>query len=218
MVAEDIPLDIVHEDAEIIVVNKPAGMLVHPSHREKTGTLLNALTFHLNRPGIGGGSRAATRPGLVHRLDKETSGLIVVAKTQRVHRILARHFMKKRVEKRYLALVDGVIERDEGSIEAPIGRHADLKHWSVKEDGKHSMSRFRVVARHEDTTLVELEPVTGRTNQLRIHCQAIGHPIVGDTRRGGREFERMCLHACRLSFPHPATNDLVTFKSSSPFS
>jgi 23S rRNA pseudouridine1911/1915/1917 synthase len=225
MVAEDIPLDLVFEDDAIIVVDKPAGMLVHPSHREKTGTLLNALTFHINQEVLTRrreDAKAAKdsvfiRPGLIHRLDKDTSGLIVIAKTAAAHRVLCRHFMKKRVEKRYAALVEGVVEPDEGTIDAPIGRHAELKHWSVKEGGKLSQTRFWVRQRNKDTTLVELEPVTGRTNQLRIHCELIGHPIVGDTRRGGREFERLCLHAVEMSFPHPATGERVTFNSPSPF-
>ena len=216
MVPQDIPLDIVFEDGEIIVVNKPAGMLVHPSHREKTGTLLNALTYHLNA-GANIKDSALIRPGLVHRLDKHTSGLIVVAKTARTHRILAAHFMKKRVEKRYLALVEGVVKPDDGTIEAPIGRHADIKHWSVKEDGKHSVSRYRVIERFDDRTLIELEPVTGRTNQLRIHCELIGHPIVGDVKRGGRESERLCLHAYTLAFPHPATGEVISFNSPRSF-
>lgn len=221
MVAEDIPLDIVFEDAEIIVVDKPAGMLVHPSHREKTGTLLNALTFHMNRtdatPISDGISAPFIRPGLVHRLDKETSGLIVVAKTPIAHRKLARSFLKKRVEKQYVALIEGVVGPDAGTIEAPIGRHADIKHWSVKEGGKHALTRYQVKQRREDTTLVELEPVTGRTNQLRIHCESIGHPIVGDTRRGGRKHKRLCLHASRLSFPHPSSSKMLEFNSRTPF-
>jgi 23S rRNA pseudouridine1911/1915/1917 synthase len=222
-------------------------MLVHPSHREKTGTLLNALTYHLNRPVPRGGNATVKerapvhhtavdadrgtlvhtrvsarrdtphiRPGLVHRLDKQTSGLIVVAKTPGAHRILSRHFLKKLVQKRYIALVEGVIKEDEGTIEAPIGRHADIKHWSVKEGGKFSQTRFWVRERHADTTLVELEPVTGRTNQLRIHCELIGHPIAGDVRRGGREFARLCLHAHNLAFPHPATGEIVKFISAVP--
>ncbi len=220
---ENIDLDIVHEDTDIIVVNKPVGMLVHPSHRENNGTLLNALAYWLNEDqltqsreeattqgvsdngvaAVGKARPAIVRPGLIHRLDKQTSGLVVVAKNARAHRILCNHFMKKRVEKRYLALVDGIVEPDEGTIEAPIGRYADLKLWSVKEDGKHSESRFWVRERRADTTLLELEPVTGRTNQLRIHCELIGHPIVGDVLRKGRDFERLCLHAHTLAFPHP---------------
>lgn len=209
---EDIPLDIVFEDNWIVVVNKPAGMLTHPSHRENTGTLLNALAFHCNRNAAG-----QIRPGLPHRLDKQTSGLIVVAKTLLAHRRLSASFMKKRVEKRYIALVEGIVEKDDGVIEAPIGRYAEIRHWGVKADGKHSITRFRVRERHADTTLIELEPVTGRTNQLRIHCESIGHPIVGDTRRGGREFTRLCLHAWNLAFPHPGADSMIRFASDHSF-
>lgn len=208
MLPEEIPLDIIHEDTDIIVVNKPAGMLAHPSHRENSGTLLNGLVYYLNR----NGSRVI-RPGLIHRLDKQTSGLMVVAKNARAHRILSGHFMRKRVEKRYLALVDGVVSDNEGTIDAPIGRYDELKHWSVKPDGKHSTSRFWVRERHADTTLIELEPVTGRTNQLRIHCELIRHPIVGDTKRGGRESVRLCLHAFKLVIPHPSTNETLNFET-----
>ncbi|MEQ1641897.1 MAG: RluA family pseudouridine synthase [Pyrinomonadaceae bacterium] len=230
---ENIDLDVVHEDSDIIVVNKPAGMLVHPSHRENSGTLLNALSYWLNKDDLTQSRKGAktqrifdipasalsderspiVRPGLIHRLDKQTSGLVVVAKNARAHRILCNHFMKKRVEKRYLALVDGIVEQSEGTIEAPIGRYADLKLWSVKEDGKHSESRFWVRERYADTTLLELEPVTGRTNQLRIHCELIGHPIVGDVQRNGREFERLCLHAYKIGFQHPTTNERVVFEA-----
>ena len=231
---DNIPLDIVFEDEHIIVVNKPAGMLVHPSHRENNGTMLNALSYYLNRDAatrrrsdaeieVPASQRLAVRqssslvrPGLPHRLDKQTSGLIVVAKHAMAHRRLSAHFLKKRVEKRYLALVDGIVERERGTIEAPIGRFAELKQWSVKADGKHSESRFWVRDRHTDTTLIELEPVTGRTNQLRIHCELIGHPIVGDIQRGGREFERLCLHAYKLAFPHPTTNEPTVFEIGVP--
>lgn len=235
MQPEDIPLDIVYEDAEIVVVNKPAGMLVHPSHRDKNGTLLNALVFHLNSKGVEEersrgeskmqisstpfllySSTSFIRPGLPHRLDKQTSGLIVVAKTARAHRRLTEHFMAKRVEKLYIALVEGIVKSDVGTIIAPIGRFPELKHWSVKEDGKLSETKYFVRERFEDTTLLELEPVTGRTNQLRIHCELIGHPIVGDTRRGGREFRRLCLHANKLAFPHPASGERMEFVSDLP--
>lgn len=232
MQPEDIPLNIVYEDSAIIVVDKPAGMLVHPTHRERRGTLLNALTFYLNdyqifKEGdrearfltvafLPGQVKGTIRPGLVHRLDKETSGLMVVAKTLMAHRRLAREFMKKRVEKRYIALVDGVIDKKEGLIELPIGRFAEKKFWDVKSDGKISVTRYRVIERLGDATLVELEPVTGRTNQLRIHCAAIGHPIAGDTQRGGREFGRLCLHAFQLSFRHPATNEAINLQTKLP--
>lgn len=234
---ENIPLDIVFEDAHLIVVNKPTGMLVHPSHREKTGTLLNALAYHLNRNSLRAspvylrrssasptntkekcGYAAAVRPGLVHRLDKNTSGLIVVAKTPAAHRALSRSFMRKQVKKLYIALVEGIIEQDAGTITAPIGRHAMQKQWSVHPTGKHSVTNYRVLSRNRDTdtTLIELEPVTGRTNQLRIHCQSIGHPILGDQQRSTRAHSRLCLHAQHLAFPHPATAELITLETPIP--
>lgn len=208
---ERIALDVVFEDNDLIVVNKPAGMLVHPSHRENSGTLLNAIVHHLNADASSQDS--VVRPGLIHRLDKDTSGLIVVAKNARAHRILARHFMKKLVTKRYLVLVEGIVRENEGDIVAPIGRYDELKHWSVKADGKYSESRFWVIERRADTTLIEMEPITGRTNQLRIHCEAMGHPIVGDVKRGGREFRRLCLHAWKLEFPHPNGTGRIEFES-----
>ena len=225
---ENVPLDIVFEDDEIIVVNKPPGMLVHPTHRDKNGTLLNALSFYLNKENLDAQNKQETkftvedsrskmvRPGLIHRLDKETSGLIVVAKTSHAHRVLAAHFKKKLVEKRYLALVDGFVAEGRGSIAAPIGRFAEQKWWGVKDDGKHAETRFWVRERSDEATLLELEPVTGRTNQLRIHCASIGHPIIGDVKRGGREFAPMCLHAHKLGFRHPATGEWLRFESDLP--
>jgi 23S rRNA pseudouridine1911/1915/1917 synthase len=216
MQPEDIALEIIYEDNAIIVVNKPAGMLVHPTHRDKNGTLLNALAFHLNRERFplkrGDAEKNVVRPGLVHRLDKETSGLMVIAKSVEIHRRLAREFMKKRVEKRYVALVDGALCDDDGTIESPIGRFPEKKIWDIKADGKLSVTRYRVIERYADSTLVELEPVTGRTNQLRIHCASVGHPIVGDVQRGGREFGRLCLHSYNLTFRHPATLETVEFR------
>jgi 23S rRNA pseudouridine1911/1915/1917 synthase len=263
---EALELDIVHEDAHLIVVNKPAGMLVHPSHREKTGTLLNALTHHLNRSSLralpaylrkssafpsgpekergyaavprhrleegernhtgrakpfrssSGEAAKIIRPGLVHRLDKNTSGLIVVAKTPAAHRALSRSFMRKQVKKLYIALVEGLVPDDAGTIEAPIGRHADQKQWSVHPTGKHSITNYRVIERRTATnsTLVELEPVTGRTNQLRIHCQSLGHPILGDQQRSTRPYDRLCLHAWKIEFPHPATHEFIRFETLLP--
>ena len=199
MKPEPIPLEIVFEDAELIVVNKPAGMLVHPTHGQKTGTLLNALAFYLNN------SRKSSffRAGLVHRLDRQTSGLILIAKTARSHRILSDHFRRKLIEKKYFALVQGVVKDDAGTIDAPIGRYAEEKLWNIKTDGKRAVTNFWVKERFADETLLELEPVTGRTNQLRIHLAHTGHPILGDTVYGGREFPRLCLHAYKLVFWHP---------------
>lgn len=218
MQPEEIPLNIIYEDSYIIIVDKPAGMLVHPTHRDKNGTLLNALTFYLNKENIadGGPQKPRVRPGLVHRLDRETSGLLVIAKSIDVHRRLGREFLKKRVEKRYVALVDGVIDDDDGTIDSPIGRYPERKLWDIKEDGKVSVTRYRVIERFVDTTLVELEPVTGRTNQLRIHSASVGHPIVGDEQRGGQPFSRLCLHAFNLSFRHPQSNSRVEFVSEIP--
>jgi 23S rRNA pseudouridine1911/1915/1917 synthase len=212
MVAEPLPLDIIFEDADIVVVDKPGGMLVHPSHREKRGTLLNGLSHHLNQNG-----GPHIRAGLIHRLDKQTSGLIVVAKNARAHRVLAGHFMKKLVQKRYFAMVGGLVANNEGTMTDPIGRFADRKQWTVTEDGKHAETRYWVRERFSDLTLLELEPVTGRTNQLRIHCEALGHPIVGDTRRGGRAADRLYLHAAKLSFPHPTTYETIEFVSEVSF-
>lgn len=212
MLPQDIPIDVVHEDADLIVVNKPAGMLVHPSHYEKNGTLLNAVVHRMNQSNVG----LHQRPGLIHRLDKDTSGLIVLAKNPRAHRILCSHFQRKLVEKRYSAMVDGVVSEDHGTINGNIGRNADAKIWEVKADGKPAETRFWVRERLADRTLVELEPVTGRTNQLRIHCAAIGHPIVGDLIRGGSRHDRMCLHASALSFRHPSGGEAVRLTSEMP--
>lgn len=207
---EDVRLDIVFEDREFLVVNKPSGMLVHPTVRVRTGTLLNALAHHLN---IDPDSTADfVRAGLVHRLDKDTSGLIVIAKNPRSHRILCSHFQRKLVEKRYFAVVEGILADDSGTIEAPIGRFAEERIWNIKEDGKNSISRYVVKERRGDSTLVELEPVTGRTNQLRIHLAHIGHPIVGDIKYGGRAHSRLCLHAFKLELWHPNGGEQLTFE------
>jgi len=246
MQPQAIALDVIYEDDELIVINKPEDMLMHPSHRDNSGTLLNALAFYLNddreaeegekrRRGEKEQESAAydvsssppllfsfslehvVRPGLPHRLDRLTSGLVVVTKTARAHRIISGHFLKKRVEKLYLALVDGLVEQDRGTIDAPIGRFADIKLWGVKDDGKRAVTNYKVRARYENTTLLELEPVTGRTNQLRIHAAHIGHPIVGDVQRAGTPYKRLCLHAYRLAFPHPVTREMMRFEKEIDF-
>jgi 23S rRNA pseudouridine1911/1915/1917 synthase len=213
MVPEDLHLDVVQDDPEFVIVNKPVGMLVHPSHRDKSGTVLNALAFLLNR--TSGASHI--RPGLVHRLDRETSGLLVISKNTRSHRRIAIQFQRKQVEKKYLAMVDGSVAADAGVIDHGIGRFAAEKRWGVKADGRYAETRFRVVERHDSRTLLELEPITGRTNQLRIHCAAIGHPIIGDTTRGGSAFPRLCLHAEKLFFRHPSTWEPMTFEQDVDF-
>lgn len=217
---QNIPISIVFEDAALVVVNKPHGMLVHPTHAEKNGTMLNALAYHLNREKLEGngvaGPLAFIRPGLIHRLDRHTSGLVAVAKTSRAHRVLSDHFQRKLVGKTYLALVDGVVKEDSGTIEAPIGRFAELKFWDVNPEGKDSVTRYKVRERFDNATLLELEPVTGRTNQLRIHCAHIGHPITGDADRGGNPFSRVCLHAWKLSFWHPDGGERLEFEAPIP--
>ncbi len=218
MKPQAIPLEIVYEEDLFLVVNKPTEILVHPTHREKNGTLLNGLSHYLNhnQSKIKNQKSKIIRPGLVHRLDQQTSGLMVISKDSRALRILSSHFERKLVEKKYLALVEGIVKDDAGEISAPIGRFDELKYWGVKIDGKASKSKFRVIERFEDSTLLELEPVTGRTNQLRIHCEFFGHPILGDTLRGGREYLRLCLHAYKLAFWHPNGKHWLEFISEMP--
>lgn len=215
MLPEAMALDIIFEDDELIVLNKPAGVLVHPSHRENRGTLLNGLVHYLNRHDVTLAT-PAVRPGLPHRLDKDTSGILVAAKTKLAQRNLTRSFMRKLVEKRYLAIVVGSPDQDRGEIEAPIGRDAEAKFWKVMPEGKHALSRYKVLERCGENSLVELEPVTGRTNQLRIHCQHFGHPILGDHQRGGGTHDRLYLHAHRIAFPHPRSGEKLAFEAPKP--
>ncbi|MDM7921695.1 MAG: RluA family pseudouridine synthase [Pyrinomonadaceae bacterium] len=212
---QDIRIEILFEDEHLAVVNKPPGMLVHPTNIDKTGTLLNALAYHFNHRN-GAERTEAIRPGLIHRLDKETSGVMVIAKTDRAHRSLSAQFQRRYVDKRYIAVVEGVMNDRAGTIELPIGRYAEEKRWDIKPDGKPAETKFNVQDQYPDRTLVELVPVTGRTNQLRIHCAAIGHPIVGDVSRGGREFSRLCLHAFSLEIRHPITRQDLKFTAEMP--
>lgn len=206
-------LEVIYEDEHLIVVVKPAGILVHPTRGVKRGTLANALAYHFNRMRIA----EFIRPGIVHRLDRDTSGLLAVAKTQAALSRLTQHFQRRLVEKRYTAVVRGRVEREEMTIMAPIGRDEDARpHWRVLEGGRPSETRLRLLETNGERSLVELEPVTGRTNQLRIHCAHVGHAIVGDRLYGSDTHERLCLHASRLAFRHPATNELLEFSSPLP--
>jgi 23S rRNA pseudouridine1911/1915/1917 synthase len=226
MTPEPLPLDVVYEDEHLVVVDKPAGMLAHPTRGVKAGTLANALVYHLNPPPAetlstvhddGSRPRAFVRPGIVHRLDRATSGLMVVAKTQEALSQLSRHFHRRLVEKRYLAVLHGLVRGDEMTISAPIGRVAEQSPaWGVTEAGKPSETRLSVAERRGPFTLVELEPVTGRTNQLRIHCAHAGHPIAGDEWYASDRLPRLCLHAARLAFHHPANNAPLEFVSPLP--
>ncbi len=228
MEPEATPLDILHEDEQIIVVAKPAGLLVHPNKAVKRGTLANALAYHLNRDYYDamahltapphGEAHRLVRPGLVHRLDRATSGVMVVAKTQRALSQLSRHFNRRLIAKRYLALVTGAVRDDRGRWQAPIGRDPQRQpHWWVSEDGKLSVTNFTVRERLRGVTLLELEPVTGRTNQLRIHAAYFGHAIIGDDLYGkADDATRLCLHAWRLAFHHPATGEWVEYSAPPP--
>ncbi|HEY0407460.1 MAG TPA: RluA family pseudouridine synthase [Pyrinomonadaceae bacterium] len=213
MTPEALPLEIVYEDESLLVLVKTAGMLVHPTRGVKSGTLANALAYHLNREA----TTEIVRPGIVHRLDRATSGLMVIAKHQRALSILSRHFHQRLVEKRYLALVEGSINEDE-CVKAPIGRGSERQpHWIVLESGRPAETRLRALERRNGMTLVELEPVTGRTNQLRIHCAHLGHPIVGDEWYGSkRAANRLCLHAAHLAFHHPSGGKWLEFNSPLP--
>jgi 23S rRNA pseudouridine1911/1915/1917 synthase len=217
---EPIPLNILYEDDHLIVINKPVGLLVHPSRSEKSGTLTNGLAYHFWQT-----TGSAIRPGLVHRLDRNTSGVIVIAKTPRAHRTLSKHFRERRVKKFYLALVCGAVEQDQGEIEAPIGYDPKVwPHWRVMSDGRPAMTHFKVRRRLSTHTLLELEPLTGRTHQLRIHCNLIGHPIIGDPIYSSKvdplaamhKLKHHLLHASRLLFRHPATNTEMDFAAPMP--
>jgi 23S rRNA pseudouridine1911/1915/1917 synthase len=220
---EPIPLDILFEDEHIIAVNKPAGLLAHPSNTEKSGTLTNALAYHFWQT-----DGEPIRPGLVHRLDRNTSGVIVIAKTPRAHRTLSKHFRERWVKKFYLALVSGRVEKDSGEVDAPIGSDPKLwPHWRVmseSEGGKPAQTLYRVKRRFKAHTLVELEPLTGRTHQLRIHCGLIGHPIVGDPIYAStvdplaakHKLKQHLLHAARLVFRHPATGKEMNLEALLP--
>ncbi|UCF91320.1 MAG: RluA family pseudouridine synthase [Desulfobacterales bacterium] len=233
---EPIPLDILFEDEHIVVVNKPAGLVVHPAPGHASGTLVNGLLYHCpTLGGIGG----VLRPGIVHRLDKDTSGTLVVAKTASAHENLARQFKSRGIQKTYLALVYGEMAADSGGIGLPIGRHpVDRKRMSTQSrKARAAETSWRVRERWTGITLLELDLQTGRTHQLRVHCAALHHPIVGDPvyGRGRSAFQhlknkgrahRLCerlkivsrqmLHAWRLAFTHPQTGQWVSFASPLP--
>lgn len=229
-VPQDIPLDIVYEDTSIIVVNKPAGMVVHPAPGNPDRTLVNALLFHCHDlSGIGG----VLRPGIVHRLDKETSGLIVAAKTDEAHRSLSAQFEKHDVHKKYLALVWGDVKGAGGEIVLPVGRHpVDRKKMSTKSrHGKDALTLWKVRERFGAATLLDIEIKTGRTHQIRVHLTERGWPVIGDAVYGTHRmqtikdatlksalkgFDRHALHAAQLSFVHPQKNERMVFSAPMP--
>ncbi|HFI0536147.1 TPA: RluA family pseudouridine synthase [Streptococcus suis] len=216
-VAEDIPLDIVYQDEDVAVVNKPQGMVVHPSAGHTSGTLVNALLYHVkDLSGING----VLRPGIVHRIDKDTSGLLMIAKNDEAHTKLAAELKDKKSLRKYWAIVHGNLPNDRGVIEAPIGRsEKDRKKQAVTAKGKEAVTRFQVLERFGDYTLVELTLETGRTHQIRVHMAYIGHPVAGDEVYGPRKTLKgrgQFLHARTLGFTHPRTGEVVEFTAEAP--
>lgn len=215
---ENIPLNIVYEDHDVIVVDKPTGMIVHPSAGVYSGTLVNALLYHCHDlSGING----VMRPGIVHRIDKDTSGLLMVAKNDQAHQSLARQLEAHTVIRRYVALVHGVINHNKGRIEAPIGRDQDdrQKMAVTAHNSKKAVTNFRVLERFNDMTLVECRLETGRTHQIRVHMQYIGHPVYGDPKYGWHNDDTshgQYLHARVLGFVHPVTGENLYFESPLP--
>lgn len=214
---QDIPLDIYYEDSDIIVVNKPSGMVVHPAIGNYKDTLVNALLFHCkDLSGINGEIRA----GIVHRIDKDTSGLLVACKNDLAHKNLSQQFIDHKVNKIYYALVNGVINHNIGLINAPIGRNPESRQqMAVVENGKESITHFKVLERFKKHTLVEVKLETGRTHQIRVHMKYIGFPLVGDPVYGLRKVEGtngQLLHAKKLEFHHPRTNEFLSFECPLP--
>lgn len=211
-VAEDLPLDIIYEDEDVAVVNKAQGMVVHPSAGHTRGTLVNALMYHIkDLSSING----VVRPGIVHRIDKDTSGLLMIAKNDSAHNALAEELKEQKSLRKYVAIVHGNLPNDRGVIDAPIGRsEKDRKKQAVTGKGKPAVTRFHVLERFGDYTLVELTLETGRTHQIRVHMAYIGHPVAGDEAYGPRKTLKghgQFLHAQTLGFTHPRTNELVEF-------
>lgn len=213
---ENIPLDIVYEDDDVIVVNKPQGMVVHPAPGHPDHTLVNALLYHSPLSTING----TFRPGIVHRIDKDTSGLLMVAKNDLAHQSLAEQLRNKTNKREYLALVYGQIKEDEGTIDAPLGRNPqDRKKQAVVKGGRHAVTHFKVLKRYDNFTLVKCILETGRTHQIRVHMKYIGHPLVGDPLYGPRKMigkNGQFLHAALLGFKHPRTGKEMVFEAPLP--
>jgi|Deesub1362A_J573_1020465.scaffolds.fasta_scaffold02127_2 23S rRNA pseudouridine1911/1915/1917 synthase len=225
LIPEDIPIDIVWEDSHVIVVDKPPGLVVHPAPGHTRGTLINALLFRCNRLASVG---MPLRPGIVHRLDKDTSGLIVVAKDDQAYYGLVDQFKNKEVEKEYKVLVFGNLKDESGEIRSMIGRaiHNRKKMSTKTRCGREAVTRYRIVKRLPQATLVDVVLFTGRTHQIRVHFSSIGHPVLGDRTYGRKSqitinketirFPRQMLHACRLAFIHPISGERLEFRSDLP--
>ena len=219
IIAEDIPLDVLYEDEDIIAINKPKGMVVHPANGNYTGTLVNALLYRCkdSLSGIGG----QIRPGIVHRLDKDTSGVIIVAKNDKAHLNLSEQIKNHKVKKTYIALVRGNIPNDEATIDMPIGRSKkDRKKMDIDKNGKNAITHFKVLERFDGYTLLKVNIETGRTHQIRVHLMTIGYPIVGDTvySNGKNPFKvtGQMLHAKSIEFKHPITGENMKIEAPLP--
>lgn len=217
--AQDIPVEIIYEDRDIIVVNKPKGMVVHPANGNPDGTLVNAIMAICkdSLSGIGG----EVRPGIVHRLDKETSGILIVAKNDKAHINLSQQIKEHKVKKTYIALVKGIVKENNATINMPIGRsEKDRKKMAVTKKGKEAITHFKVLKRYDKYTLLEINIETGRTHQIRVHLSQIGYPIVGDEvySKGKNEWniKGQCLHAKSLDFKHPITNEDMHLEAKIP--
>ena len=212
LVPQDIPLDVVYEDADVIVVNKPSGLVVHPAPGHSDGTLVNALLYHCgdSLSGIGG----ELRPGIVHRIDRDTSGLIIAAKNDYAHQKLSAQLQDHTLARTYECVVVGNLKEDSGTVDAPIGRHpVDRKKMAVVANGRSAVTHWEVIARYPGFTHVRCRLETGRTHQIRVHMASIGHPILGDTVYGAKKpvpgLQGQCLHAVGLRFVHPRTGEMV---------
>jgi 23S rRNA pseudouridine1911/1915/1917 synthase len=215
--AEKMDLDIFYEDKDLAVINKPHGLTVHPASGSHSGTLVNALMYHFQELSDVNG---AVRPGIVHRLDRDTSGLILIAKTNVAHARLGRQFEKHTIIKRYVARVQGKVQFDQGVIEVPLEQHKkyhDQRQVAKEGKGKEAVTLYQVLKRFPKSTLIALYPQTGRTHQLRVHMKHLGHPILGDDKYGRKEsFPRLALHAQSIAFSHPITKEYIEFSCPAP--
>lgn len=214
---EDIPLEILYEDEDVAVVNKPCGMVVHPAPGNETGTLVNALLYAMDDlSGIGG----VKRPGIVHRLDKDTSGLLMIAKNDQAHESLSGQLRERTMDKRYLAVVDGEMKEPSGRIEQPVARSKkDRKKMAIDPEGRYALTEWTLKENLRGAALLEVHILTGRTHQIRVHMQSIHHPVAGDPIYGaknGVKAPRLMLHAWRLSFTHPRTGERLSFCAEPP--
>ncbi len=219
IVPENIPLDIVYEDDDIIVINKPKGMVVHPAAGHLSGTMVNALMYHCkdNLSGING----ELRPGIVHRIDRDTTGLIVACKNDKAHKFIAEQLAVHSITRKYQAIVYGNIKEDTGTVDAPIYRHPqDRKRMAVVDNGKEAITHYKILERFGDYTHIECQLETGRTHQIRVHMSYIKHPLLGDELYGNPnkkfKLEGQCLHAKTLGFIHPTTKEYIEFDSELP--